>query len=127
MELQEHCFLCDSPLDNTGGTSSSTDVAADAGQIQCRHPETPHRLARCMETLRVVASAECWECPLCAAVARPHLPLMWGGKGGGATGDAAAGYAWSFETRPAWLAPFHGGGGVWCLFCHVPCRLLNAP
>lgn len=118
-ELEERCFLCDSAL---------VDTAADGDDnvdVTCQHPESPHCLLRCMETLRVVDSAECWECPLCAAAARPHLPASASATAMAAEGVGDDGGDWAFETRPTWLAPFHGGGGVWCLFCHVPCRLVN--
>lgn len=119
-ELEERCFLCESAL----GDDALDDDADGTTMVTCQNPEAPHRLLRCMETLRVVASAEYWECPLCAAAARPHLPPAPAEAAVGGNGDEGA--SWPFETRPAWLAPFYGGGGVWCLFCHVPCRLVNA-
>jgi hypothetical protein len=117
-ELQEQCFLCDSPL-----AGLPTDSGSDDDNVAvCQHPEAPHRLARCMETLCVITSAEYWECPLCGAAARPHLPASIAVA---AMDDDDRVGAWPFEKRAPWLAPFHEGGGVWCLFCHVPCRLLN--
>ncbi len=95
---EEHCLLCEGvvPLD----PMMNPTVACAQG----------HVLSRCMETLRVVESVAYWECPLCNSMACPE---EGGGKGGGV-------------PRPAWLRPWHmRGRGVSCLYCHVPCQLVN--
>lgn len=117
---QEQCFLCEG------------QVVVDPHLNLTVRCERNHVLGRCMETFLIINTPEYWECPLCNSMARPMLPAVvvgeGGERGGGRGEEGGEGHesmsAGNFLQRPSWLRPWQTRG-MSCLFCNVPCRLVN--
>lgn len=116
--MEELCFLC-------GGLVQWTNEPGAPDEARCAEG---HVLGRCMETLLIIDSIEYWECRCCMRKARPHQAPPPRAQGGAADDapEAVEGPGW---MRPPWLAEdgrgTQAGAGVWCLFCQVPCMLVN--
>jgi len=101
---EEKCVVCEGkvPID----PMMNLTVACENG----------HVLGRCMETFTLIKTPEYWECPLCSIMACPSYSGER--EGGGVMGREG------WLRRPAWLRPWHGRG-MMCLYCNVPCQLVN--